>query len=143
MLEDLWTYAPPKHKRQLSRKVSNWMRGAFYEVLVYKARRLGIKIKRVAACWTSSYCPRCGDKGHKVSDPLRRVNSRTGRFFWCSTCTYAADRDYIGAVNIYRMFQQFTRKRYSLRFARPVSYMGTGIPPNHPGGVSTHFRVGG
>jgi IS605 OrfB family transposase len=143
VLEDLRTYEPPKHKRKLSRKLSNWMRGAFYEVLVYKARRLGIKVKRVSARWTSSYCPRCGVKGQKVTDPLRRVKSRTGRFFWCPTCTYVADRDYVGAVNIYRMFQKHHRKRYSLRFAKPVSYMGTGIPPNCPGGVSAHFRMGG
>ncbi|MHA2054449.1 MAG: zinc ribbon domain-containing protein, partial [Candidatus Hodarchaeales archaeon] len=110
---------------------------------VYKARRLGIKVKQVSARWTSSYCPRCGVKGLKVTDPLRRVKIRTGRFFWCPTCTYVADRDYVGAVNIYRMFQEHHRKRYSLRFAKPVSYMGTGIPPNRPGGVSTHFRMGG
>ncbi|MHA2173822.1 MAG: hypothetical protein ACXABI_03270 [Candidatus Hodarchaeales archaeon] len=44
---------------------------------------------------------------------------------------------------IYRMFQEHHRKRYSLRFAKPVSYMGTSIPPNRPGGVSAHFRMGG
>ncbi|MFW9903063.1 MAG: zinc ribbon domain-containing protein [Candidatus Thorarchaeota archaeon] len=143
VLEDLRTYDPPKHKHQLSRKLSNWIRGAFYEVLLYKARRMGLKVKRVSARWTSSYCPRCRAKGQKVIDPLNRVTSHKGRFFWCPTCDYMADRDYVGALNIYRMFREHQRKRFSLRLATPVSYMGTGIPPNRLGGVSAHFRMGG
>jgi IS605 OrfB family transposase len=142
VLEDLRTYEPPKHKRRLSRKLSNWIRGAFYEVLLYKARRIGLKVKRVSARWTSSYCPRCGAKGQKVTDPLNQFKSKKGRFFSCPACGYMADRDYVGAVNIYRMFREHQHKRYSLRFAKPVSYMGIGIPPNRPGGVSAHFRMG-
>jgi IS605 OrfB family transposase len=143
VLEDLRTYDPPKHKHQLSRKLSNWLRGSLYDILVYKARRVGIRVKRVAARWTSSYCSRCGCKGQKISDPSDLRATKTGRFFCCPSCQYRADRDYIGAVNIYRMYQESKRKRYSLRAARPVSYTGAGIPPNRPGGASAHLRMGG
>lgn len=142
VLEDLRSYKPPKHKRKLSRKLANWLRGAFYEVVVYKARRMGITVKRVSARWTSSYCPRCGAKGQKITDPLRLRVTRTGRFFWCKMCGYHADRDYIGAVNIYRMYQEQHNKRYCLCSAKPVSYMGTGIPPNRPGGASAQVVLG-
>jgi IS605 OrfB family transposase len=137
VLEDLRSYDPPKNKRKLSRNLSNWLRGALYEILVYKAKRLGIQVKRVLARWTSSYCPRCGQKGRKLSDPCRQIIFKQGRFFLCPFCQYSADRDYIGALNIYRMFQEQQRRRYRLRCAKPVSYMGPGIPPNRPGGVST------
>ncbi|MFW9904059.1 MAG: hypothetical protein ACFFFH_06975 [Candidatus Thorarchaeota archaeon] len=31
---------------------------------------------------------------------------------------------------------------YSLRLTTPVSYMGTGVPSNRPGGGSAHSRMG-
>ncbi|MFX0172698.1 MAG: hypothetical protein ACFE9L_12345 [Candidatus Hodarchaeota archaeon] len=58
VLEDLRSYTPPKHKRKLSRKLSNWLRGSLYDLLVYKDRHLGLRIRQVLSCWTSSLCPR-------------------------------------------------------------------------------------
>ena len=55
VLEDLHNYEPPKHWRKLSRKLSNWLRGALYEILSYKATRVGIKLVRINPRWTSSY----------------------------------------------------------------------------------------
>jgi len=136
VLEDLRTYEPPKHLRKLSRKLSNWLRGALYELLKYKAKRCGIKIVRVNPRWTSSYCPRCGAKGTKISEPRTRQVIKRGRFFYCRACSYLADRDYIAAVNIYRMYQEKHNKRFSLKQAKPVPYMATGIPLNRPSGDS-------
>ncbi len=143
VLEDLRNYEPPTHLRKLSRKLSNWLRGALYEILSYKATRVGIKLVRVNPRWTSSYCPRCGTKGEKISDPRTRHATKRGRFFYCGSCSYLADRDYIAAINIYRMYQELRNKRYSLKHSKPVPYMATGIPLNRPSGDSTPLLVGG
>lgn len=131
VLEDLRTYGPPKNRRKLSRKLSNWIRGSLYEMVEYKAKRVGIKVTRVNPRGTSSYCPRCGTKGIKITEPTTKTPTHHGRFFYCPQCHYSADRDYIAAVNIYRMYLEQRKKRYSLIHAKPVSYSsGTGSPPN-------------
>ena len=141
VLEDLRNYQPPKHKRKLSRKLSNWLRGALYEILKYKTKRFGIKIVRVNPRWTSSYCPRCGAKGAKISEPRTRQVLKTGRFFYCEACSYLADRDYIAAVNIYRVYQERRKKCFGIKHAKPVPYMATGIPLNRPSGDTTHVLI--
>jgi IS605 OrfB family transposase len=138
VLEDLRNYQPPKQLRKLSRKLSNWLRGSLYEILKYKAQRYGIKLARVNPRWTSSYCPRCGVKGAKINDPRNRQLLKRGRFFYCGACSYLADRDYIAAVNIYRVHQEWRIKLFSLKQAKPVPYMVTGIPLNRPSGDSIH-----
>ncbi|MHA2306086.1 MAG: RNA-guided endonuclease InsQ/TnpB family protein [Candidatus Hodarchaeales archaeon] len=143
VLEDLRSYDPPKHLRKLSRKLSNWFRGALYDLLAYKAKRVGIKLTRVLAWWTSSYCPRCGKKGSKIRDPESQIPLKEGRFFFCLQCQFSADRDYAGSLNIYRMYQEQRQNRYRLQYATPVSYTGTGIPPNRPGGASAQVFLGG
>lgn len=143
VLEDLRSYEPPKHKRKLSRKLSNWLRGSLYDILVYKAKRFGIQIKRVLARWTSSYCPRCGQKGTKIRDPWSKFVVKEGRFFYCPHCRFSADRDYIGSINIYRMYQEQRKSRYRIKFAKPLSYMGIGIPGNRPPGASVQVLLNG
>jgi IS605 OrfB family transposase len=143
VLEDLRNYEPPRNQRKLSRKLSNWLRGALYDILLYKAKRAGITIHRVSPHWTSTYCPRCGLKGKKIREPIAQLAEKTGRFFACGHCGFTADRDYIGALNIYRMAQAQRKKRYSLKNATPVSYRGTGIPLNRPSGASAQPLLGG
>jgi hypothetical protein len=63
------------------------------------------------------------------------------RFFQCSACSYLADLDYIAAINIYRVYQELRKKRFSLTQAKPVPYMATGIPLNRPSGDSTHLLM--
>ncbi|MFX0064971.1 MAG: RNA-guided endonuclease TnpB family protein [Candidatus Hermodarchaeota archaeon] len=130
VLEDLRAYEPPKHQRTVSRKLSNWIRGSLYEVLTYKAALVGIKVTRVNPRGTSSYCPRCGAKGLKITEPTHKTEGPKGRFFYCPHCHYTADRDYIAAVNIFRMYHQQRKKRFSLINAKPVSYIGTDTPPD-------------
>ncbi|MFX0061638.1 MAG: zinc ribbon domain-containing protein [Candidatus Hermodarchaeota archaeon] len=130
VLEDLRAYEPPKHQRTLSRKLSNWIRGSLYEVLTYKAALVGIQVTRVNPRGTSSYCPRCGAKGLKITEPTSKPEAPKGRFFYCPHCHYTADRDYIATVNIFRMYQQQKKKKFSLINAKPVSYIGTVTPPN-------------
>jgi IS605 OrfB family transposase len=138
VLEDLRSYEPPKNKRNLSRKLSNWLRGSLYEKLLYKAKQFGINIKRVSARWTSSYCPRCGMLGQKIIDPSNKTVDKLGRYFYCPHCQYTADRDVIGSVNIYRMHQEHQKRLFHLKLAKPVSYMGAGIPRNRPRGAPVH-----
>jgi IS605 OrfB family transposase len=137
VVEDLRHYEPPKYRGKLSRKLSNWLRRALYDILAYKAKRFGIKIVQVNPRWTSSYCPRCGTKEEKISDPRTRHVSKRGRFFHCAVCSYLADRDYIAALNIYRTYRELRKKRFSVKHAKPVPYMATGIPLNRPSGAST------
>jgi IS605 OrfB family transposase len=143
VLEDLRGYEPPKNQRTLSRKLSHWLRGALSELVSYKAQKVGIRVKRVNPHGTSTYCPRCGQKGKKVTEPLAKTTKQTGRFFCCGHCGFTADRDYIAALNIYRMSQAHRKKRYHLKHAKPVSYKGTGIPLNRPSGASAHLTVNG
>ncbi|MFQ5980363.1 MAG: RNA-guided endonuclease InsQ/TnpB family protein [Candidatus Heimdallarchaeota archaeon] len=143
VLEDLRTYEPPKNQRKLSRKLSNWLRGSLYGVLQYKAKRFGIKIRRVNPRWTSSYCPRCGQMGLKITDARSMKEDKRGRMFHCPSCSYIADRDYIAALNIYRVFQEHPKKHYSLKHAKPVPYMATDIPLNHPSGETTQSSLSG
>ncbi|MFQ5980965.1 MAG: RNA-guided endonuclease InsQ/TnpB family protein [Candidatus Heimdallarchaeota archaeon] len=143
VLEDLRNYDPPKSRRKLSRKLSNWLRGALYELLVYKAKRVGLTVRRVNPRWTSSYCPRCGVKGLKIREPRARQSAPQGRFFLCPHCHFIADRDYIASVNIYRIYQEQQQKRFRLKYATPVPYTATGSPLNCPSGASAHLSVGG
>jgi transposase len=126
---------------KLSRKLSNWLRGALYDILSYKTTRFGIRIVRVNPRWTSTYCPRCGAKGKKTSDSRTRQAIKRGRFFHCTSCSYLADRDYIAAINIYRVYQELQNKRCSLKHAKPVPYMATDIPLNRLSGDSTHVLI--
>jgi IS605 OrfB family transposase len=143
VLEDLRTYEPPKNQRKVSRKLSNWLRGALYEVLCYKAKHLGIKIRRVSPRWTSSYCPRCGQKGRKIADARMRKQNPEGRMFHCPACGFFADRDYSAALNVYRMFHEQGQQRYTLTHAKSVPYMATDIPLNRPSGASPQLSLGG
>ena len=139
VLEDLRAYKPPKGRRTLSRKLSNWLRGSLFDILSYKARRVGLRVVRVSARWTSSYCPRCGQKGSKIVDPCSSAVSPKGRFFSCPFCSFSADRDYIASLNVYRMYENRRQKRFALRFAKPVSYMGAGFLRDRPRGAAISF----
>ncbi|MFW9917373.1 MAG: RNA-guided endonuclease InsQ/TnpB family protein [Candidatus Thorarchaeota archaeon] len=143
VLEDLRSYEPPKHQRTLSRKLSNWLRGALYTLLDYKTKRCGLKLIRVNPWGTSSYCPRCGQKGTRIVEPRSKKVQSEGRFFSCPSCEFTADRDYIAAINIYRMHQAHRKKQYHLKRAKPVPYMATGIPLNRLSGTTAQVPLSG
>ena len=47
------------------------------------------------------HCPRCGGKGYHIIVPqLKNKPYKKGSYFYCPTCGYTADRDYVGALNI-------------------------------------------
>ncbi|MHA2298899.1 MAG: RNA-guided endonuclease InsQ/TnpB family protein [Candidatus Hodarchaeales archaeon] len=134
-LEDLRTYSPPKGKGTLSRRLNNWLRGILIEILTHKAKKVGIRVITVPAYWTSSYCPRCGKKGKKVATTRSKKAIKTGRFFWCPHCHFRGDRDYTGALNVYRVYLLPKKQRYRLATAKPVLYKKMALPSNRPAGI--------
>ncbi len=138
VIEDLRFYKPPKNMTQLSRKLSNWVRGLFKAILVFKAKQHGLEVIAVNPAFTSSYCPRCTKMGLKIREPAFKLVEPKGRYFYCPHCHYCADRDYVGALNIYRVYRakkRSTKKhKYTISTARPVFYTKTVSPPNRLGG---------
>lgn len=145
ILENLGSIGPPKGAKQLSRRLSNWLRGRVSQLLFYKCPSAGFHFFQVNPWGTSSYCPRCGLRGLKVRAPNDFTVSKTGRFFHCPSCGFTADRDYVGALNIYRVFRLNTSPlksrasrccRQTLHTAIPVLYQSSGTPLNRPSGGS-------
>jgi transposase len=144
ILENLGSLGPPKGAKQLSRRLSNWIRGRVSQLLTYKSPTAGLYFFKVNPWGTSSYCPRCGIRGLKVRAPNDFTISKKGRFFHCPSCRFNADRDYVGALNIYRVFRLKTsplksrasRRHQTLHSANPVLYQRSGTPLNRPSGGS-------
>lgn len=143
VLEDLRSYLPPAGKKSLSRRLNNWLRGWLIQFLEHKAGSRGIKVITVPARSTSSYCPRCGKIGRKVATTTSTVADDTGRCFWCPHCGYRADRDYVGALNVYRVYRLPVNQRYRLATAKPVFYRKAVPPPNRAGGTPDHPATAG
>ena len=138
VLEDLEAYVPPAGKHGLSRNLNNWTHEELFKQPKCKAGILGIIVKTVPPFGTSSYCPCCGQKGRKVHCPTSYKENKKGRQFWCSRCQYRADRDYIGALNIYRVFQLPKNQCYHIKQAKPVFYMKVEVscPHDRPSGIA-------
>jgi transposase len=134
-LEDLRTLGPPKGQGALSRRLNNWLRGTLIELITHKAKKIGIHVTTVPAHWTSTYCPRCSKKGKKVATPCSIKGNDRGRFFWCPHCQFRGDRDYIGALNVYRVYLLPKKKRYQLTTAKPIFYKKMVLPSNRPDGT--------
>jgi len=135
VLEDLRALQPMKGKKQLSRRLSNWLRGRITALLEYKCREAGIQLVTVNPWGTSSYCPRCGAKGKKVKAPNQITEEvKGGRYFHCLQCGFTADRDYVGALNQYRVMRLNKAQQETLRTASPLLYQRSGTPANRPVG---------
>lgn len=134
VLENLGSYKPSANGGKWSRRLNNWLRGNLFSSLQERGNRSGWKVTRVNPRGTSSYCPRCTKRGRKVRTYNSTEPNEYGRCFYCAHCGYRADRDCIGAINIYRMHQEKSRKIYWLSSARPVFYRNIGLPPYRSGG---------
>lgn len=104
--EDLRSLSPPRGEGQLSWELSSWARREIIDIIEYRANIAGIHVERVYAGNTSRSCPRCGSTGHTVKSPDHFHEVWHGGHFRCdnSRCGYQADRDYVGAVNVARVF---------------------------------------
>ncbi|MCQ4334420.1 transposase [Natronomonas sp. F2-12] len=104
--EDLRSLSPPRNESTLSWELSSWARRDIIENIEYRADCAGLAVKRVFPQGTSRSCPRCGSTGHTCKSPDHHHEHWWGGHFRCDNarCGFEGDRDYIGALNVARVF---------------------------------------
>ncbi|QOS10715.1 IS1341-type transposase ISHgi6 [Haloferax gibbonsii] len=104
--EDLRSLSPPRGEGQLSWELSSWARREIISKLEYRAEIAGLHVEKVCPGNTSRSCPRCGATGHTTKSPDHSFEVWWGGHFRCDNarCGFQADRDYVGAVNVARVF---------------------------------------
>jgi IS605 OrfB family transposase len=104
--EDLRSLSPPRGEGQLSWELSSWARQEVISKIKYRADIAGLHVEKVRPGNTSRSCPRCGATGHTTKSPDHFHEVWWGGHFRCDNarCGYQADRDYVGAVNVARVF---------------------------------------
>lgn len=92
-----------KYSHNLNWLINTTVREAIYTRVAYKASLLGIALKRpVQPYGTSQYCPRCGKHGIHTKSPNLTAELKSGGWFWCLSCGFNADRDYVACCNLAR-----------------------------------------
>ena len=86
--------------KRANQKLHQWAFGKIAELITYKAKSLGIKVKTIDESYTSQTCPKCGNR-----------KKPTHRNYTC-TCGFQYHRDGVGAMNI--------RQKYLGHFGVPV-----------------------
>ena len=111
--EDLRSLSPPSDEGTLSWELSSWARRDIIENIEYRAASAGLAVERVSPAGTSRSCPRCGSTGHSCKSPDHQQEHWWGGHFRCDNarCGFEGDRDYIGALNMARVFFSETDKR--------------------------------
>ena len=105
--EDLRSLSPPKGEGELSWELSSWARRDIIENIEYRAALVGLDVERVYPQGTSRSCPRCGSTGHTCKSPDHtHYEVWWGSHFECDNtrCEFRGDRDYVGALNVARVF---------------------------------------
>ncbi|MBX0305727.1 zinc ribbon domain-containing protein [Haloarcula salinisoli] len=104
--EDLRSLSPPRDEGALSWELSSWARRDIIENIEYRAESVGVAVERVYPQGTSRSCPRCGATGHTCKSPDHHGELWWGGHFRCDNtrCDFEGDRDYIGALNVARVF---------------------------------------
>ena len=104
--EDLRSLSPPRDEGTLSWELSSWARREIIENIEYRADCAGVAVERVYPEGTSRSCPRCGSTGHTCKSPDHQQEHWWGGHFRCDNtrCGFEGDRDYIGALNVARVF---------------------------------------
>jgi len=104
--EDLRSLSPPSEESALSWELSSWARRDIIENIEYRAECAGLGVERVSPQGTSRSCPRCGSTGHTCKSPDHQQEHWWGGHFRCDNarCGFEGDRDYIGALNVARVF---------------------------------------
>ena len=86
--------------KRANQKLHQWAFGKIAELITYKAKALGIKVKVIDESYTSQTCPKCGNR-----------KKPTHRNYTCA-CGFKYHRDGVGAINI--------RQKYLGRLGDPV-----------------------
>jgi len=103
----------PSDEGTLSWELSSWARRDIIENIEYRADCAGLAVERVYPQETSRSCPRCGSTGHTCKSPDHQQEHWWGGHFRCDNarCGFEGDRDYIGALNVARVFFSETDER--------------------------------
>ncbi len=101
--------------KRANQKLHQWAFGKVTELILYKAKALGIKVEVIGESYTSQTCPKCNNR-----------KKPTNREYRCK-CGFTYHRDGVGAINI--------RQKYIGKFGLSVS---TPILP--PIGVQLEVR---
>ncbi|MYA70285.1 IS200/IS605 family element transposase accessory protein TnpB [Candidatus Poribacteria bacterium] len=86
--------------KRANQKLHQWAFGKISELIIYKAKTLGIKVEVLDESYTSQTCPKCGHR--------KKPNNRN---YTCK-CGFKYHRDGVGAINI--------RAKYLGHFGVPV-----------------------
>ena len=86
--------------KRANQKLHQWAFGKIAELITYKAKSLGIKVKTIDESYTSQTCPKCGNRKKPAN-----------RNYTCD-CGFKYHRDGVGAINI--------RRKYLGHFGAPV-----------------------
>ena len=80
------------------------IRGEIWRLLRYKCHLLGLRFHTEQPRGTSHTCPRREQAAKTYRSPSDRDEAvKWGRWMFCDTCSYNADRDYCASVNIARL----------------------------------------
>src|SRR5260370_36648553 len=120
------------------------IRGEIWRLLRYKCHLIGLRFHTEQPLGTIHTCPRCAHAAKTYRSPSDRDAAvKCGRWMFCDTCSYNADRDYCASVNIARLGVAYLTQMKQTGKARscsisdplvkPVTYTGTGsallLPP--------------
>lgn len=86
--------------KRTNQKLHQWACGKIMDLITYKAKALGIKVRVINEAYTSQTCPKCGNR-----------KKPTNRNYTCS-CGFKYHRDGVGTINI--------RQKYLGRLGAPV-----------------------
>ena len=74
--------------------LSNWSYYELQNMIEYKAKREGIKVRYIDSAYTSQKCSRCGY--------IDKENRQTQEKFKCLKCEFEINADHNAAINIAR-----------------------------------------
>ncbi len=128
-LEKLWFNSSRKSKT-LADKLSRFAYGRLQHAIITKAIEYNVPILFIDPRNTSSTCPRCGTK-----------LSYNHRLAICRKCRFIADRDTIGAINIYLRALQAIAPRPRSWGTHPMTdetQPKGGLPKDEPMTINMH-----
>lgn len=93
---------PAKHSKLLR----NWAYAQLQDMIIYKAKQVGIKVRFIRAAYTSQTCSACG---HVDAKSRGGVGEKTK--FRCTNCGKSIHADVNGAINIARSTDYCSRSK--------------------------------
>jgi hypothetical protein len=149
-LEDLSTLEHRGLGKKTNVRVSLALRGRIADAIEAAAELEGLRVVKVPARGTSSFCSRCDSKVRHLTAP----NGKDGHAWaTCTSCGHSADRDHLAAENVGcralapragRVRHKKTRHTRLTYNPRPKQARGpkTGPTPKRPKHVSERRRAG-